>query len=452
MKKLAFLLLWSALAYGQGGNMVVRTDAGAPAGSCAFVSFYINSSNGDFYSCALGVWQLVGGGAGTVTSFSAGTLSPLFTTSVATATTTPALSFTLSNAAAYSYFGNNTGSSAAPAYTNDMKFLTKISFIGATSGTAVVQVAAVAGSPNPIQLPTATGGAGEVLTTDGGNPQQLSWTAAGSGTVTSVSWTGGIVSVATATTTPAFTIAGTSGGIPYFSGATTWASSAALTANAFVFGGGAGTAPSTKAGFTSDGTSIPTFGAAGTGSGAVTFAGTTSGSATIGVADAAGTPARINLPTTTGTANYFLRTDGATPQVTSWQPAPLHYAFGNGASANPADGASQYTGCADVALSATAAINRCLVPRSGTIIRACVMLSVAGTLGSNETGTLAVRLNNSSNTNITTTATWDAVTATFCADISVAVSQGDYFEIQAAYPTWATNPTTVRMFGSVLVL
>ena len=68
---------------------------------------------------------------------------------------------------------------------------------------------------------------------------------AGSGTVTSVGWTGGIVSIATATTTPAFTIAGTSGGIPYFSGATTWASSGALTANALVLGGGAGAAPKT---------------------------------------------------------------------------------------------------------------------------------------------------------------------------------------------------------------
>jgi len=67
----------------------------------------------------------------------------------------------------------------------------------------------------------------------------------GNGTVTSVSWTGGIVSVATGTTTPAFTIAGTSGGIPYFSSASTWATSAALAANALVVGGGAGVAPST---------------------------------------------------------------------------------------------------------------------------------------------------------------------------------------------------------------
>lgn len=56
------------------------------------------------------------GSAGTVTSFSAGNLSPLFTTSVATSTTTPALSFALSNAAADTVFGNCTGVSAAPSY------------------------------------------------------------------------------------------------------------------------------------------------------------------------------------------------------------------------------------------------------------------------------------------------------------------------------------------------
>jgi hypothetical protein len=56
------------------------------------------------------------GGAGTVTSFSSGNLAPLFTTGVATPATTPALSFSLSNAAAHTYFGNNTGSPAAPGF------------------------------------------------------------------------------------------------------------------------------------------------------------------------------------------------------------------------------------------------------------------------------------------------------------------------------------------------
>lgn len=63
-----------------------------------------------------GVISAITGGSGTVTSFSSGSLSPLFTTSVSSSTSTPALSFTLSNAGANTYFGNSTGVSAAPSY------------------------------------------------------------------------------------------------------------------------------------------------------------------------------------------------------------------------------------------------------------------------------------------------------------------------------------------------
>jgi hypothetical protein len=55
-----------------------------------------------------------------VTTFSSGNLATgtqnLFTTSVATASTTPAQTFTLVNSPAHKFFGNNTGSSAAPDY------------------------------------------------------------------------------------------------------------------------------------------------------------------------------------------------------------------------------------------------------------------------------------------------------------------------------------------------
>ena len=100
------------------------------------------------------------------------------------------------------------------------------------------------------------GTTGQVLTaTTGGAP---TWAApATSGTVTSVAqtFTGGIVSVAgspiTTSGTLALTVAGTSGGIPYFSSGTTWASSAALTQYGVVYGGGAGATPvSTAAGTT----------------------------------------------------------------------------------------------------------------------------------------------------------------------------------------------------------
>lgn len=53
------------------------------------------------------------GGGGSVTSFSAGNLSPLFTTSVATASTTPALSFTISNIAGHTVLGNSGSGSGA---------------------------------------------------------------------------------------------------------------------------------------------------------------------------------------------------------------------------------------------------------------------------------------------------------------------------------------------------
>lgn len=109
---------------------------------------------------------------------------------------------------------------------------------------------------------------------------------AGTGTVTSVSFTGGLISVATATSTPALTVAGTSGGIPYFSSASTWASSAALAANAIVIGGGAGVAPAT----TTTGTGVLTALAVNVGSAGafVTFNG------------ALGTPSSGTLTNATG--------------------------------------------------------------------------------------------------------------------------------------------------------
>lgn len=98
------------------------------------------------------------------------------------------------------------------------------------------------GSP---ELP-AGGLTGEVLAKNSNADYDVEWiVASGLGTVTTVGWTGGIVSIANATTTPAFTIAGTSGGIPYFSSGSTWATSAALAAGSVVIGGGAGVAPST---------------------------------------------------------------------------------------------------------------------------------------------------------------------------------------------------------------
>ena len=117
------------------------------------------------------------------------------------------------------------------------------------------------GNGSGFSLATLTQGTGITITNSSGGITIAASGGGGSGTVTSVAqtFTGGIISVAgspiTTSGTLALTVAGTSGGIPYFSSGTAWASSAALAANAIVIGGGAGAAPST----TTTATGILTF-------------------------------------------------------------------------------------------------------------------------------------------------------------------------------------------------
>jgi hypothetical protein len=155
--------------------------------------------------------------------------------------------------------------------------------------------------------PTQTGNSGKYLTTNG---TTTSWaTVSGTGTVTSVaqSFTGGIVSVSgspiTTSGTLALTVAGTSGGVPYFSSGTTWATSAALAANALVVGGGAGAAPATVT----------------TGTGVVTALGVNTGNAGAFVVNggALGTPASGTVTNLTGTASININgTVGASTPTT----------------------------------------------------------------------------------------------------------------------------------------
>lgn len=104
----------NAVTYAKIQSESASTLLGNPTGSGAVPSEITLGSGLSFSGTTL----VATGTGGTVTTFSSGNLSPIFTTSVATATTTPALTFALTNAAAHTFFGNFTGSSGAPSYSS----------------------------------------------------------------------------------------------------------------------------------------------------------------------------------------------------------------------------------------------------------------------------------------------------------------------------------------------
>jgi hypothetical protein len=120
-------------------------------------------------------------GIGTVTSFSSGNLSPLFITSVATSTSTPAQTFSLSNAAAAQLLGNPTGSTGSPQYFT----------VGTTD-----QLLGVAHTGGGLEGKTFIAGSGISVTPAAGSITIAA--TGGGGTVTSVTLTGdGVTSSST---------------------------------------------------------------------------------------------------------------------------------------------------------------------------------------------------------------------------------------------------------------
>ena len=104
--------------------VLVDAFAAGPFGSAVKINGSV-ISNPNFVNSATVTFSVVGSNVsatasssgGTVTTFSAGNLSPLFTTSVANASSTPALSFALTSAAQNSVFaGPATGGAGAPSY------------------------------------------------------------------------------------------------------------------------------------------------------------------------------------------------------------------------------------------------------------------------------------------------------------------------------------------------
>ena len=122
---LSFLIAitFTACVYPQSMNVTVQpTGTGTGTFNNPQISYYL-AATGQTWDFRNATVYLPSSFSSGVTNFTAGNLTPLFTTAVATSNSTPALSFSLSSAAANTIFGNNTGSSAAPAFNSITSYL-----------------------------------------------------------------------------------------------------------------------------------------------------------------------------------------------------------------------------------------------------------------------------------------------------------------------------------------
>lgn len=120
---------------------------------------------------------------------------------------------------------------------------------------------------------------------------------------------------------------------------------------------------------------------------------------------------------------------------------------------NPADGATYEWGC-----NAIRPFNsnlwqavRCPIAKTGTVT--AVYLDFYGTgLGSSETATISLRLNNSSDTTLSSTVAFSSGTpAVEATGLSISVTAGDFFTIKGVMPTFATDPANFLVTGTVVV-
>ncbi|MEP7119179.1 MAG: hypothetical protein ABI880_16445, partial [Acidobacteriota bacterium] len=126
---------------------------------------------------------------------------------------------------------------------------------------------------------------------------------------------------------------------------------------------------------------------------------------------------------------------------------------GSSSGFNPSDNSTFYYGCFPALTASTVAgTARCYIPKGGTVTAVYGAFSNAGTPGSGETSTINFRLNNSTNTLVAAGVTNTAVVTTFSnSGLSITVAAGDFFELQWVTPTWATNPTAVRLAAVLYV-
>lgn len=115
---------------------------------------------------------------------------------------------------------------------------------------------------------------------------------------------------------------------------------------------------------------------------------------------------------------------------------------------SPTDGQTVYFGMLPKAPTTTAAISKIYLRAACTLKRAEIYC-YSGTAGSNESWSLYVRKNNTTDTLIATLSVSASERVFSNAALNVTFVSGDYLEIKGVQPSWGTNPLTT-IYGGYL--
>lgn len=119
-------------------------------------------------------------------------------------------------------------------------------------------------------------------------------------------------------------------------------------------------------------------------------------------------------------------------------------------SISPADATTYYFGYAEggtTAFHTTITNSQMTVPMTGKITRVQWQIMITGVNGSSESVSHFIRVNNTTDTTLSTSETYDQGANTSKAftytGLSIAVVAGDTIAFKMVAPTWATNPTSI---------
>lgn len=117
---------------------------------------------------------------------------------------------------------------------------------------------------------------------------------------------------------------------------------------------------------------------------------------------------------------------------------------------SPTDAQTIYFGKLPKAPTSTANISKVYIRKAGTI-KVAELYCYSGTAGTNESWSIYIRVNNTTDNLIATVSASTSERIFSNTGLNISVNVGDYIEIKSVNPTWATNPLTTIFGGYIYI-